>query len=805
MTTRTAALRLQLLDQVSGPAQKTRSALAALEKNIGGLGRRGFPGAQNLGRQLDHLRQKAAAAGQFTELRRGTAAAFGEFRVARSRVEELRRALATVTGPTAKMRADLRTAESSLKSASRAFREQRAATASASDALRTFGMNSRNAADAQKQIRGQMASTIQRMREMTREARKVKDAQRDAFRPTGYRPGLGGIAGIGVGGAVAARQIGAPVGKAMGYDETLTYVASTLAGGGSLEEKQAAKVRVSDAIDVALQAGGGKRDDAAAALNRMVASGAFEGDEALTALAPVVKTAHAGGASADDIAAMAVAMKNNGVAPGDLQKGFDAALKAGQLGGVELRDMAKWLPQQLALARGSGMTGLPALEWLSSANQVSLATAGSPDEAANNLINLMQKLTSRELATTMEKTAGVDWSNYMVERQKAGVSPPEAFAEILDKQLAANQDYQRIQAGVQDAKTPEDKRALLEQAAMIAESSEVGQLIADRQALMAALALLAGKDKQKAIQTELATSGGTVDRESEFVRSQTWSKIQDGKNTLDRANEQAYDALSGPLGSLVDSVDSAARSFPGLTTAAYGAGAALAAIAAGGAVSSLVGGYAGGRGLRGIFGRAAGGVTGRGAAGAVGLAGANPRLLTRLLANPAGVLASTLLLSGDNPNNGYSSLSAEERAKARKKAQDDAAAYNEANPENTFVPWFNRFFWGKAAETGYNFRDSMGIEISKYGPPQVPALAPAPAVAPQPGAQNEQKAGDTNINAPVSAPVNLVFNGVTLEQTIAAAKQAAQAVVAEFERSMAAHLNRSSQIQYGGVSANGDR
>jgi hypothetical protein len=802
MTTRTAALRLQLLDQVSGPAKKTASALAGLEKDIGGLGRKGFPGAQNLGRQLDYLRQKAAAAGQFTELRRGTAAAFGEFRAARSRVEELRRSLATVTAPTAKMRADLRTAETALKSSSRAFREQRAATANASGALRSFGLNSRNAANAQREIRSQMAQTIQRMREMAREAKRTRDAQRDSVRPSGYGRSLGGLAATGTGGYIAARQLAAPVGKAMTFDETLTYVASTMAGGGSLEDKRAAKVRVSDAIDAALQAGGGKRDDAAAALNRLVASGAFEGDEALHALAPTVKTAHAAGATADDIAAMAVGLRNNGVQPQDLQRGFDAALKAGQLGGVELRDMARWLPQQLALARGSGMTGMSALEWLASANQVSLATAGSPDEASNNLVNLLQKLSSRELATTMGKVVEPDkgekefsWSKYMIDRQKEGVAPPEAFAEILDRQLSANEEYQRIQAGVKDAKTPEDRRALLEQAAMIAESSEVGQLIADRQALMAALALRAGKEKQKAIQAELATSGGTVDRESEFVRSQAWSKVQDGRNTIDRANEETFNALSGPLGAVVDKLNETARAFPELTTGAYAAGAALMAIATGGAVSTLLGGYVGGRGLRGLFGRGAAG-GGAVAAGRMGL-GAVGRLAPPVALGAAmavGVKEAVTQLSADyakdarsrplpGPWHGFDDLSRRGRG--------------DVDPNGVRYEGGRHRVW---ATGGPMPGEPIGVD------PAISAQAAAVSAAASGG--QAQKAGDTNVSAPVTSTVNQVFNGVTLEQTLTVAKAAAadvaKGVVAEFQRAMAAQLSRSSQIQYGGTSANGD-
>ncbi|NKB83758.1 phage tail tape measure protein [Ochrobactrum grignonense] len=193
-----------------------------------------------------------------------------------------------------------------------------------------------------------------------------------------------------------------PVAKALSYDETLTFLAGTMAGDGSVEDKQAAKVRASDSVNRSLQESGGTRDSAAAALNTLVGSGLFEGDSALQALTPILKTAFASGANPEDVARMGVAFKNSGInSSEDMQLAFDSALRAGQLGGFELRDMARWLPGQLALARGSGLTGLDAVKYLAAANQTQIKTAGSPDEAGNNLVNTLQKLNSRELQKQM--------------------------------------------------------------------------------------------------------------------------------------------------------------------------------------------------------------------------------------------------------------------------------------------------------------------------------------------------------------------------------------------------------------------
>lgn len=610
MTTRTAALRLQLIDAISGPAKGSSKALSGLEGSINKLGKGGLKGAKNLVNQLEHLRQKSAAVSRFTELRRGLTSTFADFRVARTNVKVLETALTQATKPTAKMVSDLKTARAALTMTSAAFNSQRAAARSAEQSLRMFGLNSRaSIAGSQRQIRTELAQTINRMRAMRSEAAKPMPVRKQAIQAANYRANglFGSAAGAAAGVYTAGGMLARPVGKALSYDETLTYVATTLAGEGDLDAKRAAKVRVSNTVDRALQDGGGTRESAADALNALVASGAFQDAEALDALGPVLKTAHASGSSAADIAGMAVAMRNNGVAVPDLQQGFDMALRGGQLGSFELRDMARWFPQQLALARGAGLGGLDAVRSLTGLNQVSRATAGTPDEAGNNLVNLLQKLNSRELRKTMADTvkpkAGdpltaddeFDWSAFMVQRRQQGLSAVDALGEVLDRQVGNDAQYSEVMAKLESSQNDAEKRMLLERAANIAENSAIGEVFADRQALMAAIALRSGKDRRQSIDAELGRSSGTVERESQFVREQTWSKAKDLQNTADRANENAYNSLSGPIGALTENVNEAARAFPGLTSALYGAGTALTALAAGGVAGSVIGGIVGGK------------------------------------------------------------------------------------------------------------------------------------------------------------------------------------------------------------------
>ncbi|KAB2699317.1 phage tail tape measure protein [Ochrobactrum sp. Kaboul] len=225
MASRVATLRLQLIDSVSGPSKKSTEALKALESSIGKLGKNGVAGAKNLGSQLDYLRRKAAAVGDFKDLRRGAAAAFGEFRTARTRVKELEAALASVTKPTAKLNADMRSARSALKAATTAFQEQRAAARSAEQSLRSFSINSKNGiGQSQRAIRDQLAQTIRKMREMERENRKQPPAKPP--RPGRSGPSVGGTIAGAAGGYATVRAGGVARNAFMdtvSYDQATAY------------------------------------------------------------------------------------------------------------------------------------------------------------------------------------------------------------------------------------------------------------------------------------------------------------------------------------------------------------------------------------------------------------------------------------------------------------------------------------------------------------------------------------------------------------------------------------------------------
>ncbi|WP_276532267.1 phage tail tape measure protein, partial [Enterobacter hormaechei] len=106
------------------------------------------------------------------------------------------------------------------------------------------------------------------------------------------------------------------------------------------------------------------------------------------------------------------------------------SISAGQSGSFELKDMAKWLPSQLASAGNAGMKGLDDFAVLLGWNQASAITAGSSDQAGNNLNNLLLKLNSQDAANAAARIKlpsgrGIDLSGSLAKGVGKGVNPLE--------------------------------------------------------------------------------------------------------------------------------------------------------------------------------------------------------------------------------------------------------------------------------------------------------------------------------------------------------------------------------------------
>lgn len=205
--------------------------------------------------------------------------------------------------------------------------------------------------------------------------------------------------------------------------------------------------------------------------------------QALQMIGPIGRLGTAFKVDLSDGAAAAYANLNNLKVPiSETARALDIMAAGGNAGAFEVKDMARWFPKLTAQLQALGQKGTPAVADLTAALQVAMNTAGSADEAANNIANLLGKVNAKATATAFQKNFGIDLPAAIKAGVAKGQTTMEAFAEVAQK--ATKGDLSKLGWGVED-----------------------------RQAQMGLLALIQNLDKYRQIRAQISSgSGGTVDR-----------------------------------------------------------------------------------------------------------------------------------------------------------------------------------------------------------------------------------------------------------------------------------------------------
>ncbi|MBG2631201.1 phage tail tape measure protein, partial [Klebsiella michiganensis] len=303
------------------------------------------------------------------------------------------------------------------------------------------------------------------------------------------------------------------------------------------------------------------------------------------------KYSTASGASSVDLATIAIRLKQSfGITDEQIPTALNMAIKSGQLGSFELKDQAKWLPQQLAAGNALGMRGLGDLAVLLGINQASAITAGSTDEAGNNVVNLLAKINSQDAATSAGKIVYngklIDLSGSLVAARGKGINALDAFSGIVDKIVNNNPAYQKLEKQLSSTSDGSNRREIMESQAKLLEGSAVGKIIADRQALMALIAYRANRNYMKDVITgvnkerDLPAGQMSGDVNFELMEGTNRFKLNQLNNTRDFAQMDSIQPLSDVLGKLSGELNDYAGAYPGLTKALAGAETAIKAMTA---------------------------------------------------------------------------------------------------------------------------------------------------------------------------------------------------------------------------------
>ncbi|HHH1255389.1 TPA: phage tail tape measure protein, partial [Yersinia enterocolitica] len=390
-----------------------------------------------------------------------------------------------------------------------------------------------------------------------------------------------------------------------------------------VEGRQEGKKELSGVIRNAVTVGGGSKESAADTLDTLLASGAVDMDSAKTLLPVIQKYATATGADPKDLANIVISLKRSfGIQDKDVGKALNMSIVGGQEGSYELPDMAKALPEQLALAKSLGMSGLDDYATLLGVNQGAATTAGSSSQAGTNVINLLAKINSKDASNAAARIKyngkGIDLPGSLAAAKEKGINPIDAFMGIVDKVVANDPAYQKLEAKLKTAKG-EERKQVLESMSKILEGSAIGTIIADQQALLGLLGYRGNKEyvqgviKKSNEQRNLKPGEGAGDINFALMSDTNDVKAEQFNNAKDFAEMDAIKPLSDILGTLSKNLTDYSKEYPGLTTAVVGAtdgikamGAAAAAFAG---LRFLIGG--GGAGPAGNGGISAPGTLGK--------------------------------------------------------------------------------------------------------------------------------------------------------------------------------------------------
>lgn len=257
----------------------------------------------------------------------------------------------------------------------------------------------------------------------------------------------------------------------------------------------------------------------------------------------LARVATASRASMDDLGATTLALRDNlGITKDQIRDSFNILATGGKEGLVELKDMAKFLPQMAPTFASMGITGNKAVAEITSALQIARKGAGSNEEAATNMRNYLQKIFSPDTVKNFAD-AGIDLKASLKRMQKDGVGAFEGSMMLVmqylkDKSPEAASEFKKAMA-IEDA-------AKREQAVQrITEAYALSDIFRDMQALNFIRPMMMQMDEYKAIRDK-ALASAKDDVIGEDFKKRMASPVEQAKRLrveFDLATESLGNAL----------------------------------------------------------------------------------------------------------------------------------------------------------------------------------------------------------------------------------------------------------------------
>lgn len=271
---------------------------------------------------------------------------------------------------------------------------------------------------------------------------------------------------------------------------------------------------------------------------------------------PLGRVAISQDAALGDIANTGIALaKNLKISVDQIEATFDGLAVAGKRGRFEISDMAKHFSAIASAAAEAGMQGKDAAYELAAALQVAREGARDPAQAANNMVNLLNKIQSPQTVAKFKKV-GVDIKKAIADGAARGQSPLQTI--ILETKKALDADARLT----------------------------VGNLFSDMQVRAALGPLVRDFDQFKDILRVTSAAAGTIGRDFAVMASTLQASLDRMEASIDRREkmwaklvEPAAQMRSGFFTRLNNWLANLAERFPRLAGGIGAAGLAFGDLA----------------------------------------------------------------------------------------------------------------------------------------------------------------------------------------------------------------------------------
>ncbi|ECD4943413.1 phage tail tape measure protein [Salmonella enterica subsp. enterica serovar Muenchen] len=401
----------------------------------------------------------------------------------------------------------------------------------------------------------------------------------------------GGQIGAISGGIVAAAMpFVAPVRNQMAFEHSQANLANTAFYQQDAPGRLARLPELNALIHDAIVQGGGTKDNAQAATGRLLNTFSF--DEIKTRLPFLQQVSSGTGVSGETLGDISNALRRHlGVdSAEDLKRAINMMVASGQAGGVELADIARILPGQLEQAGRAGLRGLDGLAQLLSADQVSLTTSGSVDEAGAQVNALLQRIYGNraEMAAGRIKIGGkgIDLHGTLAQAQLHGMSAFDALVGLSDRIIDHDPKIRSLRKKLNSGKLSESEAANARDALQTMENDWLTKLLGDPFSVRALTSL---RNQRQARtdnltltqrQRDLPDGQGAAEINFQTISGTSDFKTDQAKSLRELSQMDAMKPVADAAGKFAGVVSEFNQKFPGLSQAAESASLAIQSMTA---------------------------------------------------------------------------------------------------------------------------------------------------------------------------------------------------------------------------------